>query len=177
MSLSHMSNPSLEISYTSAMEEREPLSLQINVALKKIWYLRRLIMILHTAVMILKINLQLFIYIGSIQPRAVHPLPNAKDVHHIFFHVSALHEVRHLGSSMIVVVFLFSSYRAVSTGKSSLAIPRRCPYHLNCLLWILSKIDCSACILFLMAVLGIFCNLDTLADLFLELIVFFVPLS
>ena len=61
--------------------------------------------------------------VGSIQPRALHPLPNAKD----------LDLLPHLlpcfcfswspspGSSMIVAVFLFSSYRTVSTGKSSLA--------------------------------------------------------
>ena len=65
-------------------------------------------------------------------------------------------------SSMIVAVLLFS-YHAMFTSKSSLVILRWCPYHFNCLLWILFKIDCSACILFLMAVLGIFCNLNTLS--------------
>ena len=42
-------------------------------------------------------------------------IPNGKT----FFHITP-HEVHH-GSSIIVAVFLFSSYRAVSTGKSSLA--------------------------------------------------------
>ena len=39
----------------------------------------------------------------------------------IFFHVYSSHEVSSLGSFMIVAVFLFSSYCALSTGKSSLA--------------------------------------------------------
>ena len=100
-------------------------------------------------------SISIIFLLGIIEPRAVHPLPNTK-------HVSLLpcllpcfcfSWISSLGSSMIVAVFLFYSYRAVSAGKSSSArlssILRSCPYHLNCLLWILSKMDCSACILLL----------------------------
>ena len=83
--------------------------------------------------------------LGSVQLRAVYPFPNAKDVFcHIFFHVSASNEVRHL----VFPWFLRSS--------SSPSILRRCTYHYNCLLWILSKIDCSSCILLLMMVFEYF---------------------
>ena len=63
------------------------------------------------------------IYIGSTQPRAVHPLPNAKDVYSPPYPLPCLCTSwsPSPGSSMIVAVFLFFSYRAVSTGKSSSA--------------------------------------------------------
>ena len=42
-------------------------------------------------------KLEIILLSGSIQPRVIHPLPNAKDVFcHIFFHVSASDEVRYL---------------------------------------------------------------------------------
>ena len=67
---------------------------------------------------------------------------------------------------MIVAVFLFTSYRAVTTGKSSLPNDYLPFYHFNCLFWILSKIACSACTLFLKVLFDIFfCNLDTLTSL------------
>ena len=81
----------------------------------------------------------------------------------IFFQVSAFHEVRHL-----VPPWLLRSYSSPPTVRCPLVNflwLRKSPYHLNCLLWILSKIDCSACILLLMVVVGIFCNMDSLADL------------
>ena len=53
----------------------------------------------------------------------------------------------------------------VFPGQRLSSILRRCPCHFNCLLLIVSKIDCSACTLLLMVVFGIFCNLDTLGDL------------
>ena len=88
--------------------------------------------------------------------------PKMSIFYHIFFHVSALHEVRHLVSP-----WLLRSSSSPPTvrcllinlhGQWLFSILRSCPYHFNCLLWILSKIDCSACILFLIAVFGIFCN-------------------
>ena len=59
----------------------------------------------------------------STQPRAVHPLPNAKDVYCPPYPLPYLCSSwsQSPGSSMIVAVFLFFSYRAVSTGKSSSA--------------------------------------------------------
>ena len=65
----------------------------------------------------------IYIYIGSTQPRAVHPLPNAKDVYSPPYPLPCLCSSWSPSpdSSMIVAVFLFFSYRALSTGKSSLA--------------------------------------------------------
>ena len=64
----------------------------------------------------------------------------------IFFHVSASHELRHL-----VLSWLLQSSSSPPTVQCPLVnllwsmtifILRKCPYHFNCLLWILSKIDC-----------------------------------
>ena len=66
-----------------------------------------------------------------------------------------------LCSFMIVAVFLFSSYRSVSTCSTNYYLPFYGSVHT-----ISIRIDCSTCILLLMVCLGFyFCNLDTLADL------------
>ena len=81
-----------------------------------------------------------FLLLGSMQPRAVHPLPNAKDIYPLPYLLPGFwfSWSPSLGSSMIVAIFLFSSYRAVSSGKSS-SILRRCPYNFNYLLWIIIR--------------------------------------
>ena len=65
----------------------------------------------------------IIIYIGSIQSRAVQLLPNTKDVYPLSYHLPSFcfSWSPSLGSSKILPVFLFSSYRAVSTCKYSLA--------------------------------------------------------
>ena len=61
--------------------------------------------------------------LGYIQSRAVLPLPSAKDFYPLpYLPLFCISWNRSLGSTMILGVFLFSSYRAVSIGKSSLAI-------------------------------------------------------
>ena len=52
-------------------------------------------------------------------------------------------------------------HRWIFFGVRLSSILRKFPYHFICLIWILSKIDCSACILLLTVVFEIFCNLDT----------------
>ena len=110
-----------------------------------------------------------FLLLGSIQPRDVHPLSNAKYVCLMpYLPCFCSSWSPSPGSSMIVAVFLFFSYRAVSSGKSSSANDyhsKEMSIHFSFLLWILSKIDCSACILLLMLLFVIFCNLDTVADM------------
>ena len=65
----------------------------------------------------------LLLLLGSIQPRAVLPLLNGKHVYRLPYLLPCFCSLwsPSLGSSMIVAVFLFSSCRAVSTGKSSFA--------------------------------------------------------
>ena len=61
--------------------------------------------------------------LGSIQAIAVHPLPDARDAYLLPYLLPCFcfSWSPSLGSSIIVVVFLFSSYREVSIGKYSLA--------------------------------------------------------
>ena len=68
------------------------------------------------------------------------------------FHVSASYEVCHLVFFMIVAVFLFSSYRVESTGKS-FSSKRISSILSRCLLWILSIIDYFDCIFALIALI------------------------
>ena len=83
----------------------------------------QLLFVLQTMIFARNQYIHIYIYIGSTQPRAVHPLPNAKDVYSPPYPLPCLcfSWSPSPGSSMIVAVFLFFFYRAVSTGKSSSA--------------------------------------------------------
>ena len=63
---------------------------------------------------------------------------------------------------MIVAVFhlLCGVHWQIFFGQRLSSILRRCSYNFSCLLWILSKIDCSTCILLLMVVFE--CQLECL---------------
>ena len=65
------------------------------------------------------ILLLLLLLLGSTQSRAIHPLPNAKDVYPLPFLLPGFcfSWSPSLDSSVIVMVFLLSSYRALSTGN------------------------------------------------------------
>ena len=99
-----------------------------------------------------------YFLLGSIQPRAVHALPSVKeDVYPLLYFLPCFwfSWSLSLDSSMIFEVFLFYSDHAVIIGECSSANDY-IPYHFNCLLWILSKTVCSACIPLLMVVFEIF---------------------
>ena len=109
--------------------------------------------------------------------------PNMSIFFHIFFHVSVCHGIHQLvltwcfclswdpsiGSYTIVALFLFSSYRAASTGKSS-SVNDYLPFwggaHTNSVTFFESylKLIFLLAFLLLMVMFEIFCNLDILAD-------------
>ena len=94
--------------------------------------------------------------LGSLQLIAVYPFPN---FYYYFFHSFLMKSITWIFHHFCGLLILFLPCCVdcqIFFGQETPHILRRCPYYFSCLR-IPSKIDCSSCILFLMAEFEIFC--------------------